>query len=277
MSLPFDPEETGPWDIYRSGKGWVTDHSKWLIGGGVLIAVALIVFQPDVSTPEIPTWARVFVATGVIIAGVAYSPAKKFVRYLHERQQVTLLELSPMEGDLAVHRLSPDRFAELTVVDGNDDRQGTNYLSKLTTKAGTAFECKRYDAENNVAKASWLAGKSYKSIREKQKQLEHIETEQAREADKFLDLRVNHGSIIRRAYREVINRQIKQTEKMTVPDGEVISETIEDVIGDLDATREGSPSDEPEDFDDWSYEDDVPSKGPKGQQAATDGGEDSDA
>ena len=258
MSLPFDPRETGPWDIYRGGKAFVREHATVVVPSIALLVAGVVWLRPGgaVGLGDVPGWLRVFVAATGIIAALAYVPARRFIDFIYTREYVVLVELAPMEGDLSVHRLSPDRFSEIEVYDGNGEHQGRNYLTRLQTPAGLAYECKRYNSDANAALASWMAGESYKEIRASQKTLERIETDMAREADKFLDLRVNHATIIRKVYRRVINRQITQVEEMTVPDGELISETIDDVMGDLEPGREGSPADEA------AVEESIPSDSP---------------
>lgn len=230
--MSFDPRETGPADLLAGVREWIDDNSTVLIPSvaavGIVLIVAVGVF--DMTIPEIPTWVRVFVAGALVSGLLAFLPAKSLIEWLYQPETVVLVEVDAASGDLAVHELSPDRFSEITVIDHGKQEQPRSFLHKISTKRGLGYECDRYDEENNIAVASWMAGSDNREIRAAEHSIRNIKQKLSLEADRAFDMQVNQESILRSALSEISNRMIQTSQGVRLPDGDLVSDVISEIL-----------------------------------------------
>lgn len=231
-SLPFDPTETSPGDVYRGTREWIDDNSTILIASSAAVAIALIVAVGiyDMAIPSVPMWIKVFAGASIGAAAIAYLPGRALVEFLYQPETIVLVEVDAASGDLAVHEISPDRFNEITVVDHADQEHPRSFLHKISTMKGVGYEVDRYDVESNIAVASWMAGATDKEIRATEFAVQDIKRNLSIQADRAYDLEVNQESIIRAALSEVANDMIRTSQGVRVPNGDLISESINKIL-----------------------------------------------
>lgn len=221
--ITFDPTVTGPFDVLRAARRYVAERARWF-GGGILllwltVTIAMTVYEWE--PPEIPIafWVLVLASGGGALIGVY--PIKRMIAFLWEDDRTILVDLDPVDGDLAIWELTEQKWAELTVVDPEGRVRSPSFLHETRLKSGRkAREVMSYDPESNIAVASWMAGAGNRDIRRHERAVEYIIRELSVEADKALDQLIEAPEAIREQGKVVGMHMIKTAEGVTTPDAE---------------------------------------------------------
>lgn len=226
----FDPTETGPLDLAAMAsdrvRTFVDENSRVLVLATALVVVASWHYDVPLRVPTIPTWALVMLATAVAASPVAWWAGVRLVRWLYDPDHVYISEVNAASGDQRLLRISPDRFDELTVYNHNEERRERDFLHEVRINGKRAYEVDSYDREQNVAIASWQAGVTNVEIRQDRSRIKSIKTVLEREADKALELIVNHSDHVRAVAREVSMDLIRVAEEGELPDSDALHERL---------------------------------------------------
>ncbi len=234
--LPFDPREKGPFDVARDAWEWtrrtVDENTVELATLGVVLVGLALYFKPEI--PTLPNWLVVGLIASGLASGTAWSVGKAVAEALYEPNSVLLSEQNAVNGDQRLIELAPDRFEELRVTNHNGAKRGREFLHEVRINGRRAYEVDRYDAESNVAVASWQAGVSNSEIRREKSRIAKIKTELEREADKALEVMTNNSALLRRQASLVANRLIAVAEDVEVPNGGALHEEMSEMLEDED-------------------------------------------
>jgi hypothetical protein len=226
--LPFDPRLYGPRDAISDLTAWVRLRDREILATVAVGVIALIAIHARYGIEiEIPNALPVF-ASALGIAALASIPiTRKVIEMLWGEDHVSLVVLDAADGEIGVVDLSPARFKNMRVVDHAGDRKDSSFLREIQTwGGGRAFECDRYDPDQNIAVCSWMAGATNRDIRRHKHAVKYLKKELSREADKSLDILINAPEIIREQGSVAINDMIREAEGVTTP-GEENSELYE--------------------------------------------------
>ena len=238
--LPVDPREVGPIELVRIKhqqlKRFVDDNTPWVILGTVALIVS--VWHLDVTLPEVPNWGIV----ALIVVGVAAIPTGmlgwRLGAGLWTPDTVLISEQNAVTGDQRLINIEPDRLDEMAVLSHNErEKEGVGHLHTVTINGREALEVDRYHEEENVAIASWQAGVTNSEIRQDRARINYIKNEAEEQADKALELLVNHPHILREQTREVSNRIIEVAEGVEVPEGGQLHETLTETLEENDPSE----------------------------------------
>lgn len=252
--VPFDPTEVGPLDVlsaarYRT-RSFVNEHAKVLIPSGVVL-VALLVWahvEHGLSWPGLPNWLKAGLLGSGVMLPWAYIVGSKLAKGLHRDDSVILSVTDATNGDQDLLRISPDTFDRMTVLNHNDKERGREFLHIVRINGVAAYEVDRYDADKNVAVASWQAGASNREIRRDRRVIKRIKTTLEREADKALEALVNHPEILRKQTSAVANRIIAVAEEVEQPGASGLHDELSDLLDEADPSQ--ALLDDDEDVDD---------------------------
>lgn len=282
----FNPAETGPIDVVKIAAdrviSFLTDPKTGTISGVLLVAAAGLMLHYNVQVPNMPTWmyvallATLFVSPGSIFVGKILSV------WLYADDSIPLIELNPKQGDVRLLKVSPDRFEQMRVVTENGKLRDRDFLHQITVNGQHGYELTKYHENPNVAVASWQAGASNASIRRQKAQIDNIQTDLEKEADKALELLANFPTLLRGITKEVSEHMVRVVEGVEMPEGGGLHEKLteqlesadpsEDLLGGADASATDQGDADDESAGDVSMSD--IEEGMQKLQALADGGED---
>ncbi|ELY73206.1 hypothetical protein [Natrinema pallidum] len=227
MIRDFDPSETGPIDLADQTIDAVRQRPVWQ----PILAFALaagIWFYFDLSVP-VELWILLFSAIGGV--AVAAFPIKKVIDWLRTDDDEILEAVDPRDGQKQIKALSPDRFANLVVIDQSGRVRDTDYLYDESINGRQTYECDYYLEESNIAVASWMAGASNSDLRRHKRGVDAIKRRLSIEAERSLDELIEAPEAIRQQGSAAVNRivQIAEGERSPGDEGSV-AETMTDIV-----------------------------------------------
>jgi len=238
--LPINPREHGPVDLARMAndrvRAFVDENALPLILAFALLTVGA--WHYDVSLPRLPNWLLVGILATVVAAIPASWTGWKLGKALHKPTHVLLSVQNPANGDQKLVWLAPERFDSMRVLNHNDKLRERDFLHEVRVNGRRAYEVDQYNAEQNVAVASWQAGVSNSEMRRKKSSIQRIKTTLEEEADKSLELLANHPDILRQQAREVSNRIVKVAEGVEVPQGGELHEQMGKILEEADPSED---------------------------------------
>ncbi|WP_336331134.1 hypothetical protein [Haloarcula sp. CGMCC 1.2071] len=234
--VPIDPREVGPVTFirlrYRALRSVVLDNAPWAIVSTV--ALVALLWHFEVSVPEVPDWVLVGAISMTVASGPAALLGWRLGAGLWSPETVLISVQNPESGNQRLMQIEPDRFNEMTVINNNGKRRGSDFLKAVRINGSRAYEVDSYDADRNIAVASWQAGVTNSEIRRDRAEIRNIKTSLEEEADKALELLANHPNILRKQAREVSNRLIRVAEGVEVPEGGQLHERLSDMLDESD-------------------------------------------
>ncbi|ELY85059.1 hypothetical protein [Natrinema gari] len=227
MIRDFDPSETGPIDLADETIDAVRQRPVWQ----PILAFALaagIWFYFDLSVP-VELWILLFSAIGGV--AVAAFPIKKVIDWLRTDDDEILEAVDPRDGQKQIKALSPDRFANLVVIDQSGRVRDTDYLYDESINGRQTYECDYYLEESNIAVASWMAGASNSDLRRHKRGVDAIKRRLSIEAERSLDELIEAPEAIRQQGSAAVNRIVRIAEGERSPGDEgSVAETMTDIV-----------------------------------------------
>jgi len=165
---------------------------------------------------------------------LAWGPATKIVNWIYDPPEVHLLELDARETDIALYKLSPQQFADMTVV--HDE------LYRMHGEV-EVWCCRAYVPDRNTAIGTWMGSASDMELVRERERIEEIRGTLEDEAKKGVRLRMQLSSIVRDAVGRITNDFIKTYEGETIYAGDRIGDAVDDA---LDEYELDSPGNDPE-------------------------------
>jgi polyhydroxyalkanoate synthesis regulator phasin len=244
---PIDPEEIGPLELSVLIGRWISKNAVRLFVAGVVVAiVAGYGVENGWWSLEIPTWVWVFVGATLAAIVLGTYPIMRALRWLWTDRSHALVDIDPVDGDIAVYELSDDRFANLTVIgrDGDEKPSPTAALHEVRLASGsTGYEVESYDPATNTAVASWMAGASNWEIRRHQRTVDVVVEELSAEASRSLDEIIEAPEAVRRQGSTVVNELVRIAEGERAPGEASVSEELSKIVGDQHSKTEELISD----------------------------------
>jgi len=221
-TLPFDPRQYGPFDLWSDIKSWMSSRDRELLAVGVIGVIGLAVANARYGVSiSIPGWVRIYIGSVIAALLIGIYPVRKTVETLWDSEMVPLVVLDAANGDIGVIELSPARFRDLTVVDHGGERHDSSFLREVSLMGGRrAYEVDEFDPERNVAVSSWMSGATNRDIRRHKHTVKYLKEELSREADKSLDALVNAPEVLREQGAVIANSMIRTAEGVESPSEE---------------------------------------------------------
>lgn len=187
------------------------------VGPALLVVVALAVVG-TVFVVDTPRWLRLGVFAGVLSLVVGWWPAGRIVDYFYQPLYVLLLVVDREAMQLRMWRMSPDRFSELTIVNGE--------LTQWEA-AVPIYEAQAYDPEAHEAEGTWRGSASTLELIQADQRLDEVYGRLQVMARQGMRHRVSYLTIVRESVQEIVGEIISSFERSAVPSGEDIDQTIE--------------------------------------------------
>lgn len=207
----------------------LTAYKTWIGVGalGVVVADAagLITIGSVLSGLSIGQEVKVGIVAGLGGLLLAWGPATKVVNWIYDPPEVHLLELDARETDIALYKLTPQQFADMTVV--HDE------LYRLSGEV-EVWACRAYVPDRNTAIGTWMGSASDMELVRERERIEEIRGTLEDEAKKGVRLRMQLSSIVRDAVGRITNDFIKTYEGETIYAGDRIGDAVDDALDDYD-------------------------------------------
>jgi polyhydroxyalkanoate synthesis regulator phasin len=156
-------------------------------------------------------------------------PVRGVVNVLWSDESHTLVDIDPVDGDVAVYELSDYQFTDLTV-EGSEGEEVANPATSLhevrLSSGGTGYEVESYDPETNTASVSWMAGATNIDVRRHKRMVDVIIEELSVEAERSLDEIIEAPELMRQHGSEVVNEMIQIAEGERSPGEGSVAESI---------------------------------------------------
>jgi hypothetical protein len=214
---------------------------KWpLVGIAALIvsAVALgVVRLPSLSVPD-PVISFV---TYAILGGWLCLPLAYYLhRKLYNSVGVDVLDLGPASSDHRYVRIGDEVWSDLTITTPWGEEVGSSELTNCTIngRRGYVLQDLRIEDGELTATATHLGNLSTPKMRAYRRSLDYVQNRLSRRANRYTMLRENFSAAVQEAVEKVAYRQYRTVEENAVPEGELIDETLSDILGDVDLDAE---------------------------------------
>lgn len=227
---PVDYQTVGPLDLVALLIYWSRQRIRYVAPAALLIALGIGYGSANgYWSLEIPVEGWVVIISAVAAMGLGLYPVRGVVDVLWSDESHTLIDIDPVDGDVAVYELSDWQFTDLTV-EGSDGEEISNPSTSLhevrLSSGGTGYEVESYDPEDNTASVSWMAGARNVEIRRHQRMVDVIIEELSIEAERSLDEIIEAPELMRQHGSEVVNQMIQIAEGERSPGEASVAESI---------------------------------------------------
>ena len=256
-------------------------------------------FTINVVIPTLMENSMVYMLYGEIIFSVFTFPAGV---YMASTKWTELSDVSPRDGDNYLYWLSPQRFAELTVitqvrkfdVSGQQRDRVMTYevpkdwlyeINKDTKR--DSFECENYDIEENICEVSWsgnLKQLNPSKIRSSQKMIQYVQQTALWAIDRYVDLIDKFRILTQKRANYLKSRETAIVEGKGTPENDGTDEWLETELDHMNQPDllEGDPLDKAEKLQEMKPEDEQimdegASEGGNGEVSSRDMGGDENA
>lgn len=215
----------------------LTAYKTWLGVGIVGVAVAdaagVITIGSVASSFNIGQEVKVGLlgVTGGLLA--AWGPATKIVSWIYDPPEVWLLELDARETDIALYKLTPQQFADMTVV--HDDLYRLSGLVEV-------WACRAYVEDRNTAIGTWMGSASDMELVRERERINEIRETLEDEAKRGVRLRMQLSSIVRDAVNRITNDFITTYEGEVIYSGDRIGDAVDEAMDDYELATSGRDS-----------------------------------
>lgn len=247
MRIPvvdIDPRDTGPEELivakYRSLRSWISQPiiSVALIASTVVVIG--LVWHFSISIPEMPGWGWVALLSAVLALPSGWYVGKRMTAEVYEPDTILMSRLNVYNGDLELRKLTPEDYADLTVLNHRGDQVEREHLRDVVINGRKAIEVDTYDPVSNTATASWQAGVADAQIRHDHSTIQLIKTELDYEIDKVYDLLSQSTQNTREQLSDFASQIVMVAQDVELPDGTIggLHEQMHDDIEDNDPARD---------------------------------------
>lgn len=241
--LGFDPRSIGPFELarlkYRQFKAWVSDPIVASALLGAFVVLVLGAWYLEVPVPSIPAIAWVLLLVSILGSGTFWLFASRLTEALHTPETELLVAVDAEDGNQQLMTVAPDRFEEMRVVNENGVERGTDYLHTIYVNGVKGYEIDSYDAERNVAVASWQAGATNRQMRAHRTKVDEVKTDLEEQTDLVFEVMINNTSMVREHAAEVSNDLIQVAEGIETPgDHESLSKRLRESMDELDVEED---------------------------------------
>jgi len=197
------------------------------------------------SLPDVPPEIRSAAIYGLLGSVVTLPAGYYIVARLRDERGIEVLDLDPVGDDHRHLRVGPDLWETLTVRTPYGDKTGTEDLRTMTCNGRTGYVVldMRVSEEDGLSCVSSTVGSlSTVEMRTYRESLRYVRERLSRRANRAVALRSNLGPIAQEASERVVYELVRQSEESGMPEGEMIEETVEDVLSAVDIDAEPSDS-----------------------------------
>lgn len=224
--------------IGGSIKSTVYTIGIWTVSLAPILLMVLIVimgfFQvigiDIIGALGLPRRAEPYLRISAVSIALTLIPALIVAAKIYQTDKVKFRAVDSKTGKTGVWKIPEERWESLTVEDYRGNEVGKDGLHKVPWYKGSGWEADEYDPENNVAKTSYYAGLSPEELRTRKRAVEDIRTTFLDAYDAALDTTAQRSRQAMQDAGQVTNRNIKDYEQATMPDGELPNTPVQDHI-----------------------------------------------
>lgn len=218
-------------------RGWF-DRNKRTAAVGAIAAGGYFQFiggWPNVS----PALVAVVAVVAAAVGGALFA-FRRLVDLLYRDQWVYLMDVDARDRDVAVYRLNPEAFGELTVLNGELFEADARYPVRF---------CRHYRPQENVCEGTWRGSVSDLELIQERERIDAVRNELEEWGRQGLETRMKLPDIVRSALRSISTDMVRGYEDMTVYSGERIEEAVTSALSEYELPDEDGEDDTPSEWD----------------------------